>query len=140
MYVNHQNIEKEQLSIGDFNQFVNYWPHKNEFPASLIKAVYSEETKNEWTTYRDNNYYFIAKDLNGDSELDYIVIEENNNSTSADLWFLKDEKWKSKYMQTSNPNKNKFVKDYLLHDKIEVIRPKWKNLKIGDLTCRTSLD
>jgi hypothetical protein len=78
--------------------------------------------------------------LNGDSELDYIVIEENNNSTSADLWFLKDEQWKSKYMQTSNPNENRFIKDYLLHDKVEVIRPKWKNLKIGDLTFRTSLD
>lgn len=140
MYVNHQNIDKEELSIEDFMQFVNYWPSKNEFPESLIKAVYSEETKNEWTTYRGNNYYFIAKDLNGDSELDYIVIEENNNSTSADLWFLKDEQWKSKYMQTSNPNENKYIKDYLLNNKVEVVQPKWKNLKVGDLTFRASLD
>jgi hypothetical protein len=140
MYVNHQNIAKEELSIEDFLQFVNYWPSKNEFPENLIEAVYSEETKNEWTTYRGNNYYFIAKDLNEDGELDYIVIEENNHSTSADLWFLKDEQWKSKYMQTSNPNDNRLIKDYLLNNEVEAVKPKWKNLKVGDLTFRTSLD
>jgi hypothetical protein len=140
MYVNHQNIAKDELSIEDFLQFVNYWPSKNEFPENLIEAVYSEETKNEWTTYRGNNYYFIAKDLNEDGELDYIVIEENNHSTSADLWFLKDEQWKSKYMQTSNPNDNRLIKDYLLNNEVEAVKPKWKNLKVGDLTFRTSLD
>jgi hypothetical protein len=140
MYVNHQNIAKDELSIEDFLQFVNYWPSKNEFPENLIEAVYSEETKNEWTTYRGNNYYFIAKDLNEDGELDYIVIEENNHSTSADLWFLKDEQWKSKYMQTSNPNDNRLIKDYLLNNEVEAVKPKWKNLKVGELTFRTSLD
>ncbi|MBA6231774.1 MULTISPECIES: DUF4153 domain-containing protein [unclassified Colwellia] len=140
MYVNHQNIAKDELSLEDFLQFVNYWPSKNEFPENLIEAVYSEETKNEWTTYRGNNYYFIAKDLNEDGELDYIVIEENNHSTSADLWFLKDEQWKSKYMQTSNPNDNRLIKDYLLNNEVEAVKPKWKNLKVGDLTFRTSLD
>lgn len=140
MYVNHKNIEKEQLSIDDFNKFVNYWPSKSEFPEGLIKAVFREETKNEWTTYRGNNYYFIAQDLNDDSESEYIVIEESNYSTSANLWFLKGEQWKSKYMATSNPNENQFIKDYILNNKIEVIEPKWKILRIGDLTFRTSLD
>jgi len=140
MYVNHQNVDKEELSIEDFKKFVNYWPSKNEFPEDLIEAVYSEKTLSKWSTYRGNSYYFVAQDLNDDSELDYIVIEENNHSTSADLWFLKDEKWKSKYMQTSNPNDNRLIKDYFLNNKVEVIQPKWKNLKIGDLTFRTSLD
>jgi len=140
MYVNHQNVDKEELSIEDFKKFVNYWPSKNEFPEDLIEAVYSEKTLSKWSTYRGNSYYFVAQDLNDDNELDYIVIEENNHSTSADLWFLKDEKWKSKYMQTSNPNDNRLIKDYFLNNKVEVIQPKWKNLKIGDLTFRTSLD
>jgi hypothetical protein len=140
MYVNHENVDKEELNIEDFKQFVNYWPSEHEFPNGLIEAVYNDETKSEWTTYRGNTYYFIAKDLDDDSEIDYIVIEENNNSTSADLWFLKDKQWKSKYMQTSNPNENKFIKDYLLNNKVEAVKPKWKNLKVGDLTFRTTLD
>jgi len=140
MYVNHQNIDKEQLSIEDFKQFVSYWPSKNNFSEALIEAVYRNETKNNWTTYRGNSYYFIAKDLNDDNELEFIVINENNNSTSADLWFVQDEQWKSKYMQTSNPNDNRLIKDYLLNNEVEVVNPEWKNLKIGDLTFRTSLD
>jgi len=140
MYVNHKNIDKEQLSIDDFNKYVHYWPNKNDFPEDLIDAVYSEETKNKWSTYRGNNYYFISQDLNDDSELEHIVVKESNSSTSANLWFLNGGKWKSKYMQTNNPNKNKFIKDYLLNNQIEVVQPKWKNLKIGDLTIRPPIN
>lgn len=140
MYINHENIEKDDLSIEDFNTFVTYWPSKNEFPVDLIAAVYSDKTKSDWTTYRGSNYYFIAQDLNDDNKLDYIVIEESNYSTSAELWFLETEKWTSEYMQTSNPNDNKLLKDYLLNNKISVEKPKWKNLKVGDLTFRKRLD
>lgn len=140
MYINHENIDHDDLSLEDFNTLVTYWPSKNEFPVDLIAAVYSDKTKNDWTTYRGSNYYFIAQDLNDDDKLDYIVIEESNYSTSADFWFLEAEKWKSKYMQTSNPNDNKLLKDYLLNNKISVERPKWKNLKVGDLTFRKALD
>lgn len=140
MYINHENITKDELTLQDFNTLVTYWPSKSDFPDDLINAVYRVKVNNEWTTYRGNNYYFIAQDLNDDSELDYIVIEENNYSTSANLWFLKDKKWQSKYMQTSNPNESKFIKDQLLNNKIEVVQPKWKNLKVGDLTFRTALD
>lgn len=140
MYINHKNIAKDELTLQDFNTLVTYWPSKSDFPDDLFNAVYRVKVNYEWTTYRGNNYYFIAQDLNDDSELDYIVIEENNYSTSANFWFLKDKKWQSKYMQTSNPNESKFIKDQLLNNKIEVVQPKWKNLKVGDLTFRTALD
>jgi len=140
MYVNHKNIDKEQLTIDDFNQYVDYWPDKSEFPDNLFKAVYREETKNTWTTYRENNYYFIAQDLNDDSDLEYIVVKENNNSTSANLWYLADNKWQLKYMQTTNPTKNKFIKEFLSNNQVEVVQPKWKNLKVGDVTFRAPKD
>ena len=138
MYVNHNNIEKEALTLDDFNKFVNYWPSQDEFPKALIKAVYDKAAKNDWSSYRENSYYFIAQDLNEDGDPDYVVIEENNYSTSAKRWFLKEEQWQFKYMKTSNPNDNKFIKDYLLNNQIEVIKPKWNNLKVGDLTFSTS--
>ena len=138
MYVNHKSIDKETLTLDDFNKFVNYWPSQDEFPKALIKAVYDKAAKNDWSSYRENSYYFIAQDLNEDGDPDYVVIEENNYSTSAKRWFLKEEQWQFKYMKTSNPNDNKFIKDYLLNNQIEVIKPKWNNLKVGDLTFSTS--
>jgi hypothetical protein len=138
MYVNHQNIENESLTLDDFNKFVNYWPNQHEFPATLIKAVYDEIAKNDWSSYRENSYYFIAQDLNEDGVPDYVFIEENNYSTFAKHWFLKGEEWQFSYMETNNPNDNKLIKDYLLNNQIEVIQPKWNNLKVGDLTFSTS--
>ena len=138
MYVNHKSIDKETLTLDDFNKFVNYWPSQDEFPKPLIKAVYDKAAKNDWSSYRENSYYFIAQDLNEDGDPDYVVIEENNYSTSAKRWFLKEEQWQFNYMKTSNPNDNKFIKDYLLNNQIEVIKPKWNNLKVGDLTFSTS--
>jgi hypothetical protein len=138
MYVNHQNIENDSLSLDDFKKFVNYWPSQHEFPAALIKAVYDNTAKNDWSSYRENSYYFIAQDLNDDGDPDYVIIEENNYSTSAKRWFLKEKNWQSSYMETSNPNDNKLIKDYLLNNQIEVIKPKWNNLKVGDLTFSTS--
>jgi hypothetical protein len=140
MYVNHQNIKKESLTLDDFNKFVNYWPSQHEFPEALIKAVYDKTAKNQWSSYRENSYYFIAQDLNEDGKPDYVVIEENNYSTSAKRWFIQGEKWQSKYMQTSNPNENKLIKESLLNNKVEVIQPKWNNLKVGDLTFSASID
>lgn len=119
---------------------MTYWPNKSDFPEALIQEVYGDKLKNEWATYRGNNYYFIGQDLNADSELDYIVIEENNYSTSATLWFLEDNQWQPQYMQTSNPNDSKFIKDFLLNNDVEVSQPKWQNLKIGDLIFRSALD
>lgn len=140
MYINHDNIPEDDLTLEDFNTLVTYWPNKSDFPQALIQEVYREKLKNEWATYRGNNYYFIAQDLNADNALDFIVIEENNYSTSANLWFLEDNQWQSQYMQTSNPNDSKFIKDFLLNNNVEVSQPKWQNLKIGDLTFRAALD
>ncbi|MGJ8693979.1 MAG: DUF4153 domain-containing protein [Thalassotalea sp.] len=141
MYINHQKIDREALSVEDFLQFIEFWPNKSEFPKALISAVYKRETKSKWSTYRGKNYYFIAKDLNDDGKVNYVVIEENNSSTSASLWLLDDEQqWSAKYMQTSNPNKNHLMKDLLLTDQVEVISPTWKNLKVGDITFRAPIE
>jgi len=140
MYVNHKHTEKETLSIDDFNNYVNFWPSKSEFPEGLINAVYSEESNNEWSTYRENTYYFIARDLDDDGSFDFVVIEENNYSTSANLWLLKDNKWIFNHMETNNPHENKVLKKYLQNNQIEVVQPKYKNLKVGELTFRTTID
>lgn len=140
MYVNNTSSNKEPLSIEDFNKYVHFWPDKELIPNSLIKAVYDGETDNEWFNYRGSYYYFIAQDLNNDSELNYIVIEENNYSTTANLWLLKDDKWNSKYMKTNNPKNNKIIKGLLLNNEVDVIQPKYKHLKVGDLTFRVEID
>lgn len=139
MYVNDTN-KKEPESIEDFNKYVHFWPNKEQIPNGLVKAVYDDETDNEWFNYRSNYYYFIAQDLNEDSNVEYVVIKEGNYSTSAYLWKKKTEQWKSTYMQTNNPKNNKLIKDLLLNNKVEIVQPKYNNLKIGDLTFRVEVN
>lgn len=130
MYLINQSKDEPKLSIEEFNEFVSYWPNKDVFPESLLTAVYDDE----WFTSRGYYYYFVAQNLNGDDELDYIVIREGNNFTNAHLWYRNSNKWRSNKMKLSNPHRNNYIKRYLSDNNIEVLEPKWKVLKIGDLT------
>ena len=140
MYVNRKGLEKEEKSIDKFRQLIHFWPSESDFPDDLINSVYKNITQYDWSTYNGKAYYFIAKDLNDDGELNYVVIEENNYSTSAQIWLLKGNTWTQNYMQVDNPNNNKFIEDLILNNQIEVIQPTWKTLKIGDLTFKPQVD
>ncbi len=140
MYINHQNIQKEEKKLASFEALITYWPDKDLFPGSLLNAVFEEETRGEWTNYRSNNYYFIAQDLNGDNQVEYIIIKENNHSTSGYMWSDLSGKWKHEYMPISNPDKNRYLKEFLINDQVGVVEPKWKSLTIGSLTFNAPKD
>ncbi|WP_448546703.1 DUF4153 domain-containing protein [Thalassotalea fusca] len=146
MYVNYQHnreyqrTKQEDSNIEEFEAFVTFWPSKGHFPSEMIKAVYDQVSTREWENFKSNSYYFVAQDLNDDQQAEHIVITENNHSTSAHLWQLVEEKWQSKYMQSYNPEKNHYLKEQLLENNVEAITPKWKHLKIGNLTFKASTD
>ncbi|KGJ92900.1 hypothetical protein [Thalassotalea sp. ND16A] len=77
--------------------------------------------------------------MNKDNIPEMVVITEDNNSTSADLWFFEEEKWQSKYISTSNPSDNHFLKTLIEESELKVTQPKWQDLNIGDLKFRVSL-
>ena len=133
-------IFKKKRKIASFEALITYWPDKDLFPGSLLNAVFEEETRGEWTNYRSNNYYFIAQDLNGDNQVEYIIIKENNHSTSGYMWSDLSGKWKHEYMPISNPDKNRYLKEFLINDQVGVVEPKWKSLTIGSLTFNAPKD
>lgn len=137
MYINNKtNAKKDPHSLVDFRQYITIWPATAEIPDSLIKAVYKTQTNHSWATYRDKNYYFIVQDLNKDGNDDFILLTERNNHTGAAHWFLKGEKWKSRYLQMQNPDKITYLKHMLQEDGIKLSRPIWDDISIGSIKIK----
>ena len=145
MYTERHN-KANPLNIDEFKTIISYWPNQASFeqklddPDALLEAVYDSETDSEWKSYRGNSYYFLTKDLNDDGQVEFIVITEKNHHTSANLWLVEEGKWTSHYMTSFNPNKENFLKTDLEKNKIEVVKPKWNKLRIGDVEFRVSQD
>ncbi|OKY27569.1 DUF4153 domain-containing protein [Thalassotalea sp. PP2-459] len=140
MYINTQHRSKENFTLTQFKTLVTYWPQQSEFSANLIEAVYNKATEHQWSGFDNNSYYFLATDLNGDQKAEFVIITENNYSTSANLWFLSDEKWQSKHMSAHNPTKNRYLKEQVMENNVTVIKPKWNNLKVGDVTFKAPIN
>lgn len=140
MYINTQHRNKENFTLAHFKALVTFWPQEGEFSTDLIEAVYHKTTKHQWSGSDNNSYYFLATDLNGDQKAEFIIITENNYSTSANLWFFNDGKWQSKYMPAHNPAKVRYLKEQIMENNVTVVKPKWNNLKIGDVTFKAPID
>ena len=134
---NYDNQEKDTLA--DFEKLITYWPNKDSFNDELVAAVFKNLTEYRWNTIEGKNYYFISVDMNDDKSPDIVVISEDNYSTSARLWFLENDKWQSKYMNISNPSKNKFLKTLIEQSEIQVTKPQWQTLNIGDMKLKVQL-
>ncbi|WP_448248664.1 DUF4153 domain-containing protein [Thalassotalea agariperforans] len=140
MYINYKHTEKDGLSLTDFDNYATYWPNKDAVPKSLVDAVYQDEIGNNRYTYRDKGYYFIAQDLNNDTEPEFIVITQRDFSSHAELWLYKDNKWQGRYMRAKNLRKNKALNEHISNNRVEVMSPKWNDLKIGDITLSVTSD
>lgn len=135
MYVNSEIVEGGN-SFTEFEQLLTFWPSPKSVPSALIQALYKDETQEQWSTYYGNNYYLLAEDLNGDEIPEFIVITENNYHTSAKLWFEDQGNWQSIYMSTHNPDDIRYIKSLIENSEVKVVKPEWKDLKIGNLEFR----
>lgn len=132
MYINHKYATPKVISIEDFTELVVFWPNKDLFPQDLIQAIYDENT--QWSRPLGDNLYFVAKDLNDDGVLNFILISEDSYSVSAKLWQKKEEYWQSYYMISDNDLSSDTILGELTNNKIKTIKPKWNDLKVGDIT------
>ena len=139
MYVNLHAGENIK-SMTEFETLLTYWPSKSDFPDELIQVVYEKETKERWSSYKGNYYYFLAQDLNDDNAPEFIVIVENNYNTTAQMWTKQQGTWTAKYMPSYNPNNNRYLKQHMIDGDIKSIKPKWNNLKVGNLEFRGPID
>ncbi|MDO6425737.1 DUF4153 domain-containing protein [Thalassotalea sp. 1_MG-2023] len=140
MYINTLHRSKENFTLANFKTLVTFWPQESEFSTDLIEAVYNKATEHQWSGFDNNSYYFLATDLNGDQKAEFVIITENNYSTSANLWFHSEGKWQSKYMPSHNPAKVRYLKEQIMENNVTVIKPKWSNLKVGDVTFKAPIN
>ena len=132
MYINYKYATPEKISIEGFTDAVVFWPNKDLFPQDLIQSVYDEE--HQWSGQMNTSYYFVAKDLNDNGVLNFIVLNEYSNSISAKFWLKQETYWQSYYMQPNNDFSSDTILNELTNNKVKVIKPKWNHLKVGDIT------
>ncbi|MGB1198684.1 MAG: DUF4153 domain-containing protein [Thalassotalea sp.] len=138
MYTNVKVQSKETVTQVEFEQEATFWPSRNAFSEEFIQTIYRTETEHKWSNVKKNSYYFLAIDLNGDGGNNFIVIKENNHSTSGQLWQKNNNRWDSLYMNSDNPEKIKYLKNLVLANEVNVKERKWKTLQIGDLTFKVA--
>jgi hypothetical protein len=56
------------------------------------------------------------------------------------MWVIEHGQWVAKYMTTSNSGKDNYIKELIKSGQIETVKPKWKNIKIGNLELKSPND
>ncbi len=126
--------KEEELTVADLTEITTFYPDQSSFDTSLLEAVLDDEKRYFRFALQDRFYYFLRIDLNEDGVEENVVITESNTSTSADIWAQHDDKWKSYYIRTNNPNSVRLLKTAFIEKDIQTVAPKWQVLKIGDVT------
>ena len=54
------------------------------------------------------------------------------------MWVIEHGQWVAKYMTTSNSGKDNYIKELIKSGQIETVKPKWKNIKIGNLELKSA--
>ena len=133
MYVNDEFISTQMGTVDDFIKQSTFWPSRDQIPQGLIETAFSEYYSYGRNSLKESSFYFIGIDLNKDDELEFIVIDESNNYTSAYFWLLDSGVWVSKYINVENPEQVKLLKTIINNDEIFIVEPEYSDLKIGDV-------
>lgn len=133
MYAFRLPVDNSDYSQMEFANQVVYWPHRDAIPESLLAAVYNKKYNSTSQRPSQTSYYLIAQDLDHDGQNEYIEIEEENYSTTAYFWTFEHDEWRSIYMKSLNRDGNNVLKFALQENQISVERPKYDNLRIGDV-------
>jgi len=136
MYVNNEFALTLEHTVNDFIERSVFWPSQGLIPQGLIEAVFSDQHFYDRNSLKEHTYYFIGMDLNKDDELDFIVIDENNENISAYFWLFDMGKWRSKYMNVENPEEIRYLKSMIDNNELSLVEPEYSNLKIGDVVFK----
>lgn len=136
MYTNKKE-KNHTYSYAEFERLITFWPSKESFPSDLINALYKKETSESWSMYKEKTYYLLAKDLNNDGEPEFVIITESSYDTRAVMWLNNNGSWEYTHMTTHNPNNSRYIKAHINNAEIQVVKPKWNNLKVGNLEFKT---
>lgn len=115
--------------IGD----IDIWPDGTKLPDGLISAIETYNSNNIYWMRNTNSYYLIQVDLNKDNIADYVYLEENNDFTTALVWYETSEGWQYKSASINESSDGDLIGTLLKTYPLETVEPTWQHLKIGDV-------
>ncbi|WP_166108882.1 DUF4153 domain-containing protein [Pseudoalteromonas sp. Z9A5] len=133
MYANDEFTSTQMGTVDDFIKQSTFWPSRDLIPQDLIEMAFSEYYSHGRNSLKESSFYFIGIDLNKDDELEFILINERNDYTSAYFWSLDSGVWVSRYINVENPEHVKLLKTIIDNDEIFIVEPEYSDLKIGDV-------
>ncbi|TKB47102.1 DUF4153 domain-containing protein [Thalassotalea mangrovi] len=131
----------EEVSLAQFQQFVDYWPDARQFPDDLLNALYNQEN-NRWFRLGHQHYTLIAFDLNQDSTPEYLSVEQSSNFTNINIWRTNEaEAWHSQglYYNGNDSDDLADIRKLLDTGKIKTVDPMWQDIMIGEVRLRVPL-
>ena len=115
--------------IGD----IDIWPDGTKLPDGLISAIETYNRNDIYWMRNTNSYYLIQVDLNKDNIADYVYLEENNDFTTALVWYETSEGWQYKSASINESSEGDLIGTLLKTYPLETVEPTLQHLKIGDV-------
>ncbi|MDN3652981.1 DUF4153 domain-containing protein [Thalassotalea ponticola] len=123
----------QQIERTEFDAALTVWPSGAELPSGLVDAVYQ---RYQSTAINDLYQYLLAVDLDHDGQDEYLLISQQQQHTSAYQWRFVDQQWQRFYVNTENSSSEQLIKYLLENEQIEVIKPRYDDLRIGEFRFR----
>lgn len=138
LYAPRKNSEKT-INFDDFEQELLVWPEGSSPPYSLLISIYDKIEDWRWARGSQREIALILVDLNSDNEKEHIFITKTFGSTHASAWLIledSDGSWHHQYINISMTGTS--LANAINSNEIELLEPKWFDLKVGDMTIRTN--
>jgi len=109
-----------------------------EIPSGLGSAVYSLMSDNRWRIGQNIGYYLFSIDLNSDSTLEYVLLEERNNEHQLTMFYMENGEWQSKSFNRNVTvgDLNKAVINAVKKKEYTTREPQWNDIEIGGVLFR----
>ncbi len=110
---------------------------ENTVPEALMTAIVAHLQADTWRLAQNSGYYLKTLDLDGDGQQDYLLIEENDYSPAFTLFYFDQGGWLKHPLDWHNRHQQSSGQDLIEAIKasdFELILPRWKQIRVKDLT------
>ncbi len=128
------NATKKTLTIEEFSKAIQVLGATP--PASLLMEIHAKETESMWTIQNTQQYFLRSIDIDHDGNNEYLLVRKQNLHTTFAMYFMEDGQWTRANIQRStlHPRSRSDSAFYeaLTKGEMELERPRWDKLKVGD--------
>lgn len=110
-----------------------------EPPSQLFDAIYEHNIKHSWRMRNAKKYYLQPLDLNEDSQLDYLLVSQENSGLYLTLYYFEEVEWKNINLTSIYQGRDKTLEPFIKALKagdINIIRPKWNYIEVLEKQIR----